>query len=1171
MKRKLFSLLALLTFCVTTAMAQNVTISPKSGYLISANTYDGETGAQNGWAALWRHNQLPLTLLVSDKSDLTDDGMLKDPAGNISLDASQGLYCLLGGSTVTTHMSISLPKGFRFTHYRIVLLNNTNGKTINNIAYTSMNKRLYETGSDFKYEGNAYKASTGVMGAEENDTKEYVIERTSRTATDMGNNLYFYFWRAEDKKYGATIKSIELYFTAQGSFTSTFAPTKASTNGVNMIGMPFATGRLDLGKITQQQKNGARFLGYDYKNVKDLTANAWLYQEDAVVGNTLPTTAGAGKITTTNSHYALGNGTYYIESPTSAIDQTGNSIPLGYRITGAKLNASVKKSDGFYIYATKAGESTRYYLGTNLAYSTTPTVWYWDGRKLTSNGVYLRAAYSWGGSYNLSTTTDKDDAYNFTQDGSGHLYLEGYLANYYISASWNDQSSTPATGSFTQDSNNADNASVEKLSPSYNIAVYGTDKDNSVESATINADNENQTLTAGNLNNDAVKFVISGLADDEKALLTFSLDMENLNPYVRSFDVVAHPTTDDLASVKQEYDTNDFKVSGNKLILRIPEGFAGTDNKVAISFENLNSQYATPDYNIADVVDAPRARIYFVGSQYYNTYGDGKQYSASPNAEASTKVVTRSAGNKQFKFSNAEELDRNTTSTTSTSLKEYSFSMAQYNSQGGSFNDNVQATVGADNQFYVFIGDETRHNIAPTTAMEHRYYAYYTLQMELLVKTYTAQCTLTKVYDKTCYDGDKTDAMYGVSFQAIDGGETIPASEGATLSVQQMKDALTQALTANNATAKQVLYVDFGKLANVIMYDKADLSNWRDELNANCLMFLPAGTTYTASDNVVRRTATGGFLATGNILISDKQPFFSPYSISIPAENYASYTRNITVDANGRVANASVILPFEIALTDGIHTNRDGKCSFKVSQINTDDCLTLTDEETAAAKDYVADAKFSIVADNSTNANTPYMVTVIDVNEGSSVSFKATQYGSTIAATPTSDMSTVDYTFKGEEATGTINGTTYNFVNYGSYSGQKLDKTVGYFYFAGNMFLSSKNLVAQRPWLYVYPFRAYYAYQTSGNAKDIDKFGITFSEGTTTGINDITTTAGDTELKVVSGQGVITLTANQDKSVSIVSATGATTNRLDMRAGETRTVSVPAGIYIVNNVKTIVK
>lgn len=1169
MKRKLFSLLALLAFCVTTTMAQNVTISPKSGYLISANTYDGETGAQNGWGALWRHNQLPLTLLVSDKNELTADGMLKDPAGNISLDASQGLYCLLGGSTVTTHMSISLPKGFRFTHYRIVLLNNTNGKKINNITHQGMKKCLYETGSDFEI--NAYKACTDVMGAEENDTKEYVIERTSRTATDMGNNLYFYFWREKNQKYGATIKSIELYFTAQGSFTSSFAPTTITTNGVNMIGMPFATGRLDLGKITQQQKNGAKFLGYDYKNVKDLTANAWLYQEDAVVGNTLPATAGAGKITTTISHYALGNGTYYIESPTSAIDQTGNSIPLGYRITGAKLNASVSANDGFYIYATKAGESTRYYLGTNLAYSTTPTVWYWDGSKLTSNGVYLMADLSISSARSLSTTTNKNNASNFTQDESGHLYFEGYLAKYYISASWNNQG-TPATGSFTQDSNNAANASVEKTPfPSYNIAVYGTDKDNSVESATINADNENQTLTAGNLNNDAVKFVISGLADGEKAMLAFSLDMENLNPYVRSFDVVAHPTTDDLASVKQEYDTNDFKVSGNKLILRIPEGFAGTDNKVAISFENLNSQYATSDYNIADVVDDPRARIYFVGSEYYNTYGDGKQYSASPYEAASTKVVTRSAGNKQFKFSNAEELDRNTTSTTSTSLKEYSFSMAQYNSQGGSFNDNVQATVGADNQFYVFIGDETRHNIAPTTAMEHRYYAYYTLQMELLVKTYTAQCTLTKVYDNTCYDGDKTDAMYGVSFHAVDGGETIPASEGATLSVQQMKYALSQALAANSATAKQVLYVDFGKLANVIMYDKADLSNWKGELNANCLMFLPAGTTYTMADNIVRRTATGGFLATGNIVISDKQPFFSPYSISIPAENYASYTRNITVDANGRVANASVILPFEIALTDGIHTNRDGQCSFKVSQINTDDCLTLTDEETAAAKDYVADAKFSIVADNSTKANTPYMVTVIDVNEGASVSFKATQYGSTIAATPTSDMSTVDYTFKGEEAAGTINGTTYNFVNYGSYSGQKLDKTVGYFYFAGNMFLSSKNLVAQRPWLYVYPFRAYYAYQTSGNAKGIDKFGITFSEGTTTGINDITTTAGDTELKVVSGQGVITLTANQDKSVSIISATGATTNRLDMRAGETRTVSVPAGIYIVNNVKTIVK
>ncbi|MDD6438096.1 MAG: hypothetical protein PUG09_08535, partial [Prevotella sp.] len=199
----------------TVVSGQNVTISPSTGSLIAGVTYTGEVGFEQGWSSLWRHNQLPLTLHVSDKTDLTASGVLKDPAGNISLDKSQNLYVVAGGESVSTLMSISLPKGFRFTGYRIVLLNNINGKTINNSKHASMSKRLYETGSSFDY--NNPLASTAVMGSA-NETKEYVIERTSKTETDMGNNLYFYFWHASNGFYGATIKSIELYFTAESEF-----------------------------------------------------------------------------------------------------------------------------------------------------------------------------------------------------------------------------------------------------------------------------------------------------------------------------------------------------------------------------------------------------------------------------------------------------------------------------------------------------------------------------------------------------------------------------------------------------------------------------------------------------------------------------------------------------------------------------------------------------------------------------------------------------------------------------------------------------------------------------------------------------------------------------------------------------------------------------------------
>lgn len=48
------------------AAAQTVSISPKTGNVISAVSYDNENHVQN-YGGVWVHDQLPLTLLTSDK------------------------------------------------------------------------------------------------------------------------------------------------------------------------------------------------------------------------------------------------------------------------------------------------------------------------------------------------------------------------------------------------------------------------------------------------------------------------------------------------------------------------------------------------------------------------------------------------------------------------------------------------------------------------------------------------------------------------------------------------------------------------------------------------------------------------------------------------------------------------------------------------------------------------------------------------------------------------------------------------------------------------------------------------------------------------------------------------------------------------------------------------
>lgn len=254
-KKMLTLFFVLFALCLTTH-AQNVTISPSSGKLVAGLTYDGEIGFEKGWSSLWRHNQLPLTLTVSDKDLITESGVLKDPAGDIILDATQNLYVLVSGSPVPTkfHMGISLPKGYRFTGYRIVLLNNVNGKRIGGITVNNRDKTFYETGSDFNI--NNYKKKTPTMPGQ-NETKEYVIERTSTTETDMGNNLYFLLDHTVEGYYAVTLKSCELYFTAEGAFDASVNPGKPTniiSEGVNMVGSAFPTSKLDLGKIEPHTK-----------------------------------------------------------------------------------------------------------------------------------------------------------------------------------------------------------------------------------------------------------------------------------------------------------------------------------------------------------------------------------------------------------------------------------------------------------------------------------------------------------------------------------------------------------------------------------------------------------------------------------------------------------------------------------------------------------------------------------------------------------------------------------------------------------------------------------------------------------------------------------------------------------------------------------------------------
>ena len=119
------------------------------------------------------------------------------------------------------------------------------------------------------------------------------------------------------------------------------------------------------------------------------------------------------------------------------------------------------------------------------------------------------------------------------------------------------------------------------------------------------------------------------------------------------------------------------------------------------------------------------------------------------------------------------------------------------------------------------------------------------------------------------------------------------------------------------------------------------------DCGANCLVFVPQGAGAT-TNNVAEKIGKETYRATYNVVLTDKQPFYTPYDIQVPSANTLTYQRLITKDDYGKVQNASLILPFAVALDgSGKHTNPDGT-SFSLHTMQASKALELKDDQMVA-------------------------------------------------------------------------------------------------------------------------------------------------------------------------------------------------------------------------------
>ena len=405
-------LLLMLVTGTTQGVAQNVTIGPNNGSLITGQAGGNvdDSGIQRGMASMWMHEQLQLVMTTSDIANLTSAGELQDPSCAIDKMTFNGEERLIIGAGQTqTFMVVSLPKGYRITSYRLVLQPNIHGTVQlheGNASWaigTDDQMSFYETpawSSGSPYGNNTHSTQLNCPDAiatatasdgsttmqnnnETNRNKEFVIARTS---SDMTNQLHFFFARGSSQ-YAVSIKSFEIYFTAQGTFEADVLPAE-SGQAVSVLRSPFSTSKMDLGAI--QWNDDLNVWYYDYTNVRDLIAYNWLYQEGAISGG--KPTEGVAE----NKHifpvevngkgaYAFGNDTYYIEPPTTIHTSTGAEAPIGYRIVGATFDyqwgtetqgGSKSISNGYRISVTYNRQT--YYLNDNLDFVRTDSPFTWQ-------------------------------------------------------------------------------------------------------------------------------------------------------------------------------------------------------------------------------------------------------------------------------------------------------------------------------------------------------------------------------------------------------------------------------------------------------------------------------------------------------------------------------------------------------------------------------------------------------------------------------------------------------------------------------------------------------------------------------------------------------------------------------------------------------------------------
>ncbi len=1128
--------LALSCFCALPVAAQKtgttITLDGNSCHALYSNGAKYSDKSEQVFGYL-RHDIAHVQLISSNQVGLssTGTGIFKQNANNMLFDTDTKCLKISNwtNNAQYAYYAVVAPKGYRFTYCEWDI--NVEASVVG----TSVSQYNYDSDGNIVLFGDSMVVKEG-------------MEKWDVKLENGSNILYFRYNGLSKTKAELFLNSLKLKFVIDQPFES-ILPNSYGEAEVH-------TGVIDMGLFTNKSlplsenvSTSGNLNVFDRDYVINDYQTTKVYQGSSLV---TPTSAKVGN----KNYFVATNGDFYIEAPQK------------FRIVGATFNfLRSDASKHTYSYTDVSGlesgtfiitDGSGHYLnlvdgvlatGNTASKATEWTVTSSSGGYLiTCGGFYLKIS---SGTLGVSNSTTIYSNFYWKMNGSS-FYATSSSVNYYLaySNSWTGVTDRGYANAKLQ----SRTLSSEALNGGNFIAnVYSRD-DHAGTDYSLTANNDSVEIAVDNYNNDAIHFKISGLDGDSCALYTVNLKLLPLNPELQNLSVASEvdgKVMENTTSFKAE---NYYFNSGKSVKVIVPS--STTANECNVLFQNAYNEERTQWYTSGVNENSSSTGGY---SNYFlvNSTADEGGADVSLNIDAkphdNARVAASQAGTNQLLFTNIKDVyDGNASYLVD---NEFSKSAANYGT--------ATLTVDGDSAtYYIYTADQPTFNILPSAIdSKHIDFRYFTLNLICKKQIEEPVVTLKPIYTSTlknqnhknpsiASDGDTmSDAVTFIGVE-VDSKADEGTKQG-YLTSKQVVDAIKTAITTNTQGIKfltddalrGVLYIDMSNLSAV---DNSQFTEaFHNSTADNCLYFMYEDFHRDNVVNTVAKTANG-FEAVSNIVVSDQQPFYSPYDFNTGTYT-ATYEREGTAQGQtvkATVKNMAVVLPFDV--------NLDGSGHLKTASDATDNTVTYhnitgSGELTSVRPGDAGELTYAVVAEAVTDgtalANEPYYVETTE--EGFTYNILGAQFRAT---------------------TDTLERTNGTWTAIGTYSGDQPKIDDNLWYFAKNYFWKSSNLKSY-DCVDVRPFRAYF---TTTDKTSSVKAAVVFSgdDVVSTGIGSVSTVS---QLNISVANSAITATADKASDLSVYTLSGQLVAKAKLCAGKSRTVTVQKGVYIVNNVKVVVK